>query len=792
MLKSDNAFLRNYVDITNVVKPSSKIRIIFESPVDVSNARRDAYPFHVTQGGNGFFDNGASIAPNFIRKDASSWGWDWGIGLVPSGVWGEVRVVEVPVARLRQCGALVYVASDEQYAVQVTCMADVASQTSSLRLEARLVISSEQHIAASSNVDDSGVAQLTLSVPSKQVKLWWPNGLGDQPLYDVHIDLLDQSDAVDQSQVSVGFRNVQLVEPATPNDEPGRLMQFVVNGVEVFAKGANVIPVHVIQDHETPEATLTLLRAAVRANFNIVRVWGGGHYMPSHFYRQCDELGLMVWQEFAFACSEYPTDGEYLRSVSEEVRDVVARLGHHPSLVLWSGNNENLAYASQGPRNLTAYNQLYENTVRSTLALVDPWRSFWPASPSNGMLVDDPQRQLYVIRWDGDEQDPSQGDRHYYDYGPNCMNVSNLPPTRFMSEYGLQSLPSLASLVTQMKPSDLHIGSPLLQHRQHHVNGWEELNAQLRRYFASPTGKAGSIVEFDAYIYLTQLLQARCIGAWTETWRRRRDEAGYYTRGAMYWQLNDVWHAPTWSSVEFGGHEKMLHSTIRRAFAPLAVVGWLDAHAETASISFVADELPASALAKGACKLELSSHPWRGEKPTHVQTFDCQLSKHASSMIVSQPIEKVLGEGATVRSHFVRVTVYATGMPTAFSHIYPSDADPLGFQAVALPSAHITVTVPDQVKANFATVMISTDFPAVGVWLEAGGGPDHLSERMHGYWSDNSFDLVANEKRNVTFFLDDNDDAAAVDLAQLRKLLRVVHLASATAPTKKEEGVAVD
>jgi len=308
---------------------------------------------------------------------------------------------------------------------------------------------------------------------------------------------------------------------------------------------------------------------------NMVRVWGGGLYQIDKFYDLADELGLMVWQEMAFACALYPRDKAFLASVTKEIEQQALRLQHHASIVVWGGNNENEGalswYAeSRAHRDLYVadYTALYVDTALAALRRVDPTVAFIDSSPSKGLISAEP----YAKRW-GHVEDVRWGDVHYYNYDADCEDASTYPRARFVSEHGFQSFPSFSEYQPVLAREDWARNSSLLFWRQRHEHGQEQLHAMLARHFRVPpehaTGAQAQQKLFDDYLYLSQVQQARCYETAFAQWRRLRSDPQVGTMGILYWQLNDIWQGPSWSSIEHSGTWRLTHSAVQRSFAPV-------------------------------------------------------------------------------------------------------------------------------------------------------------------------------------------------------------------------------
>lgn len=406
-------------------------------------------------------------------------------------------------------------------------------------------------------------------------------GIGPQ----IETDSSYQIQYISEKDIYFGFRTVELIqEPVTKgNLEDGSTFNFRINGVDLFAMGSNWIPANVLPEYSNDlEYIRYLLQSAKDANMNMLRVWGGGIYESDEFYKMADEMGIMIWHDFMFACALYPTEDDFLASVRMEVEQQVQRLQYHPSIILWAGNNEN-EMAIAGPwwpevlvwsKNLRqAYAKLYVETIKPIVQILDPTRPYVESSPSNGLLSKTQPNAIARV-----PNDNKYGDVHHYDYLSNSFDWTNYPSTRFASEYGFQSYPSFNALTSISTPNDwkFPITSNIL-HRQHRMTGEVEMKLQIKMHFHDI--EAGGADKLKNYLYISQLTQAIAIKTETEFYRRNRfidpETKLGRTMGALYWQLNDVWQAPTWSSIEYGGKWKILHYFARRFFFPIQVIPYL-------------------------------------------------------------------------------------------------------------------------------------------------------------------------------------------------------------------------
>ncbi|MCX5394902.1 glycoside hydrolase family 2 protein [Streptomyces sp. NBC_00094] len=505
----------------------------------------------------------------YIRKMACSFGWDWGPTVVTAGMWRPVRLEHWSTARLSEVRPLVTV---DGTTGRVELRVRVARTESGavLPLSLRATVS---HAGSATNVETSGEtpfetvsntpfetvsdtafeaafdgdeAVVVLEVP--EARLWWPRGYGQQPLYELDVTLLDEDGApLDTWSRRIGFRTVE-VDRST--DEHGTGFTFVVNGVRIFARGVNWIPDDVLPSRVTPDRYRTRLTQAAEANIDLVRIWGGGIYEDDAFYDVCDELGLMVWQDFLFACAAYPEEQPLRGEVEAEARDNVVRLMPHPSLVLWNGNNENLwgfrDWEWETPLAGDSWGEgYYLGILPRIVAELDPTRPYTAGSPWSGS-------------WDHHPNDPRHGTHHSWevwnrqDYAEYRANVP-----RFCAEFGWQAPPALATLRRALPDEVLAPDSPGMLHHQKAEDGNGKLNRGIDHHFGLPEN------DFDRWHYLAQVVQARAVAAGIEHWRANWPVCA----GTVVWQLNDCWPVSSWAAIDGDGRLKPLYHELRRVYA---------------------------------------------------------------------------------------------------------------------------------------------------------------------------------------------------------------------------------
>jgi beta-mannosidase len=470
-----------------------------------------------------------------IRKQQCQFGWDWGPRLVTAGIWRDLRLEAHDGNRLVSVVVRQEHAASGAVALHLT--PDLARPEAGTTCRYRLALNGIL-VARGSGT--------RLVVESPQ--LWWPNGAGAQPLYTLTVEVVARDGrTIGQWTRRLGLREIKLDQ--TP-DAAGRAFRFVVNGRALFMKGANWVPAHSFVTTLTRAEYARDLTAARQAHYNMVRVWGGGIYESEDFYDLCDELGLLVWQDFMFACSLYPGDREFLRSVRAEAECQVVRLRHRACLALWCGNNEIEALnvdALKQPAARAAYDKLFEGVLPEVVQRLSPAIAYWPSSPHRP--------------GGGTEHRDGEvaGDTHYWDVWHLRQPVKSYEKWRFrfVSEFGMQSYSSRATMAAVVDDPDANLFGTALENHQKNPGGNQIILDYVSRRYRFPKSQAD-------LIYLSQLNQAHCLQTGIEHYRRLMP----HCMGALYWQLNDCWPVASWSSIEFSGRWRMLHHVVRRIFAP--------------------------------------------------------------------------------------------------------------------------------------------------------------------------------------------------------------------------------
>lgn len=511
-----------------------------------------------------------AMVGNFVRKPGYHFGWDWGPRYVTAGIWRPVQLESWDAQRLTaltvQTRALDATRADLEVAVEVESAAvgTAAVQVEVLDPDGKRVARIDRKALLK-----AGDNRIVMPVALPQPRRWWPAGQGEQARYTVRATLAPGTTDATRIEQRTGLRTVELRREVDRNGGQG--FAFVINGVPIFAKGANVIPFDMFPARVDAERIRRELTAARDANMNMLRNWGGGYYEDDVFFDIADELGLLVWQDFMFGGGMQPGyDPDFRANVIAEARDNVRRLRHHPSVVLWCGNNEEeTAWKDWGHgRDLTAadpafaakvwqgYVDLFGNDLRQVVAEEGLGVPYWSSSPSNDL--------------DEKANDSTRGDKHYWQVwgNPALPVTAYLHETpRFMSEYGLQAWPVLRTLDGIIPAAEQQVDSPTVRAHQKFMAG--EGNQRLLKYIEE---EYGTPRDFPAFVYLSQVMQADGIQLAALHHRASRP----YTMGSLYWQLNDVWPGASWSSIDYAGRWKALHFHAKRFFADHAVAALRD------------------------------------------------------------------------------------------------------------------------------------------------------------------------------------------------------------------------
>ena len=562
ILEGDNMFREWKVDIKDKVKrKDNKLEVLFPSPIKEDIPKWDALPFQYPTGPDqsqqgGIFNKTVST---FARKAGYHYGWDWGPRLVTSGIWRPVYLEAWNDVKIED----VFIEQKEvsSKTARITAHAELLSNKDLADVKVIIKDKNNNTVYGTKDLElKKGINTVSVDFTIDNPRLWWSNGLGEPNLYEFTTIIDLKSATVDTQNIRTGIRSIKVVNET---DKDGASFYFVLNGVPVFAKGANYIPSDNFLPRVTREKYRKTIQDAVDVNMNMLRVWGGGTYEEDYFYDLCDENGIMVWQDFMFACSMYPSEGAYLENVKYEAIDNIKRLRNHPSISVWCGNNEAYDgwfgwgrredYTKQNPEYARImwkqYADLFHKLLPDMVAQYAPESFYWPSSP-------------YGLPGQG--CDDKHGDRHYWGvwHGKHPIAQYNTEKSRFFSEYGFQSFPEFESVkIYAPKKEDWAITSEVMME---HQRAGTYANNLIEEYLLNEYQKPK---DFESFLYMNQVLQGDAIKIAMEAHRRNMP----YCMGTLFWQHNDCWPVASWSSRDYYGRWKAQHYFAREAYKDVLV-----------------------------------------------------------------------------------------------------------------------------------------------------------------------------------------------------------------------------
>lgn len=521
----------------------NQIQILFHSPV--------AFVREEDAGNDIFYASTGCMHGNAaLRKAHYMFGWDWGPKLPDMGIFRDIRMEYSDFARFEDIHIRQFHEADNTVRLNVeTKIKYFKEKPKKLFMELELDDPFQQPVIRSVYSEQEEGHDEKISNP----QLWWPNGLGTQPLYELRVNLVDEAGVrYDSYRCRVGLRTVTV---STDKNEYGNEFAITVNGVKIFTMGANYIPEDNILTRVSVDRTARLIKDCAAANFNCLRVWGGGYYPNDDFYNACDEAGILVWQDLMFGCNVYALNDEFEENIIQETKDNVRRIRHHACLALWCGNNEmEWGWADEWarlkghhPRYKADYTKIFEYILPRVIKDSDDSTFYWPSSPSSGGSFDNPN-------------DTKRGDQHYWEVWHSGKPFTEYGDFSFCSEYGFQSFPHSKTIESFTLPEDRNIFSKVMESHQKNGTANGKILNYIADYFLYPKN-------MDSLAYISQILQLKAIGYGVEHWRRNRGRC----MGSLYWQLNDCWPVASWASIDYYGRWKALHYGARRFYAPLTI-----------------------------------------------------------------------------------------------------------------------------------------------------------------------------------------------------------------------------
>ena len=564
VLHADNMFRRWRVPVKGILKSGpNNLRVVFHSPIESMIPKVKALPYilpAISTAINTGNEENIATSP-YTRKAPYQYGWDWGPRYVTEGIWRPIRVETWDALRIENFHVQQETITKTDAAVNAEFNIEAGRSTpASLEVTYGPLADTAFPAVRQSVQLVPGLNRISVPIHIVNPKLWYPNGYGAQDRYQFSAVVRTGKDIAANAALKTGLRSIELRREVT---KTGKSFAFIVNGIPVFAKGADVIPFDSFPNRVTPEIHRQILESARDAHMNMVREWGGGYYESDDFYDICDELGILVWQEFMFGGDMVPGGADFQNSVKQEAIDQVTRLRDHPSIVLWCGNNEiETGWVHWGDRQIfkesvspadrekvwTDYVVLFHGILAQVVAQYGNPVPYWGSSPS--------------ANFENPPDSQTDGDMHYWQVwhalAPIEMYTQQFP--RFMSEYGFQSFPEMRTIRTFAKPEDMDIRSATMRDHQKNTGGNERILSYMLRWYPEPK-------DFASFVYLSQVLQAEAIKVGAEHLRRQMPN----TMGSLYWQLNDCWPVASWASIDYYGRWKALQYYARRFYDDVIV-----------------------------------------------------------------------------------------------------------------------------------------------------------------------------------------------------------------------------
>lgn len=705
---TDNMHRRYVVNITkNLKKGTNEIRINFTSPIKYMDAHVPAKGKEIN-----YTTTGAMTNCQYIRKAHSMFGWDWGPQLPDIGIFRSIYLKGYEDVSLEY---IQVIQEHEENKVYITVNGDILSRKGK---EERVGFASEKNnyalLITVKDPDGVTICENVLDdtkIEIENPKLWWPAGLGAQPLYTVSAALINLKDEAFKGNTVTEKIGLRTLTVSKEKDEWGEEFAFMVNGVKFFSKGADYIPEDCVYSRITRDRIKFLIDSSIAANYNTLRVWGGGYYPGEDFMELCDESGIIIWQDFMYACNIYELTKEFKETIIEETKDNVRRLRNHASLALWCGNNEvESAWVNWGgfkdhSKALKKdYLEIFEDIIPKIVEKEDGTRFYWPSSPSSVGHFEDP---------DNDDV----GDRHYWEvwHGEKPFTDYEKYYFRFLSEFGFQSFPEMATIRKFAKEGDFNIFSPVMESHQKNGTANGKILHYISENFLYPK-------DFESLLYISQVLQGMAMKYGVEHFRRNRGRC----MGTLYWQINDNWPVASWSSIDYYGRWKALHYMARHFYADIAGSVRRTVHEMTPFVqneTFTSDETNVKLF---------------------VKTMDNEVVFKTGQKICTEKFSVGKGETVDIASA-VAHRENATYFEAVFFHsdgTVTKQVEPiLEYKHMELPKVQINLSA-ELIDDTHVKATISADKFAAFVAL--------MCEEANIIWDDNYFFITDNETVKIT------------------------------------------
>jgi beta-mannosidase len=705
ILSANNMFRKWQVDVGAVLKKAgNQLHILFKSPIRVNQEKLSGPPYHKTAGN----DAGQDKVSVYTRKAPYHFGWDWGPRMVSCGIWRPVYLLEWNHAKIEDFQVYQKALSEEQAALEAHITIDQDNQHDFV-LKIRDLES--QQVLAEKKAADPNPLEWSIDQP----EWWWPHNLGEPHLYQWQAEVWKKDTLLDTQDLSYGLRNIELIQE---KDSIGEAFYFKVNGQPVFMKGANYIPSDALLPRRTKADIDRLLVDAKAVNMNMIRVWGGGIYEEDYFYQRCDELGILIWQDFMFACSMYPADEPFFSNIKAEVEQNIRRLRNHPSIAIWCGNNEvDVAWHNWGwqvqyliskknqQKMWGDYQKIFHQAIPDILKEVDPHRPYTSTSP--------------LSNW-GKLKNFDYATMHFWGvwHGRQPFSDYKIYVGRFVTEYGFQSFPDWKTIQAFASEEDQNLQSQVMKNHQKSYIGNGMIASHTRAHFKKPKN-------FQDFVYKSQLTQQIGIRTAIQAHRARKG----HCMGTLYWQLNDCWPGPSWSSIDYFGRWKALHYDLQELYADILIVP--DQDHESLRVRVVTDELIDREII-----LRVAAYRLNGKK---IAAREYQLSLPANSANTFVDLNwKKLIKGSHRKASYLEISVVDDGKllaKTLHQFVVP--------RSMRLKKPTISL------KTEGNKVLVQTDTFVKGFYLFSGKKDIHFSQNYVDLQAEKTYVFEADDLNNL-------------------------------------------
>ena len=709
IIEADNMFHPWKADVSKILElGENTLEVKFRSPLKevLPKLKSNSYSLPADN------DQAGGASP-YVRKAPFHFGWDWGPCLITSGLWRTVSLIGYDFFTVESFN--INQLSVESKLAEIELEIEINSK---IKGQAILnVIQEELGLKKEFKIDISkGLNKVINQLKVDNPKLWWPSGHGDQHLYNFKVNFSFNSSTLNLKK-RIGFRSVEVIRD---EDLKGESFVVKVNGRPIFLKGANWIPADSFTTRLKKEDYKSLIQSAVNVNMNTLRVWGGGIYEPELFYNLCDELGILVWQDFMFACSLYPANKKFINSVEKEASYQIQRLKSHACIILWCGNNEvadawfNWGWKEKLPDDLwNDYKTLFHSILPMVCKDYDPKRLYWPSSP--GHKIEPPKEgQLY-----------GSGDNHYWGvwHGGDDFEAFNKNVGRLMSEYGMQSYPELSTIKSFYKSKSMNIKSKVMTAHQKASLGNKNVLMYINRYYLKPNS-------FESLLILSQIMQAEAIKTAVEAHRRNMP----YCMGTLYWQLNDCWPGASWSSIDYNKNWKVLHYLAKHFFKAIFVTAYKNKKdIEVFVINDTQEEK--------RCDLLVELHDFEGGNRI-LFNKNLKITPLASKRYFFHDIRELISD-RDKNKLMLRLYVKEGNKILSSNNYFFSRP-----KEIKLPNPDFRVEQKN--LGDLISLKISAKTFLYKVCL--------TSKNQKGQFSDNYFDMVKGEVKNISFYIEDFDN----------------------------------